>query len=271
MEQLAADFLAYVPRVLGALVIVAVGFVLGNLARPATTFALRRLRFDRACERVGLTTLMRESGISSSPSRFAGTLVFWAILLFAILAALGPLGLQFLAETLNQVVLYVPRLVVAALVLLLGTSAAGIVSEFTGRSLSEAGVGRTGPVKTLVRFGVIFVAAILAASVLGIEATILIVVAVIGLGGAALTAALAMGLGLRQLSQNVAAGRYISEGVEEGDEISVNGISGTVERIGHAMTTIRDAENGYVHLLPNSYFLEHAVRKRSSSRDVPRQ
>ncbi|QYJ14222.1 hypothetical protein Rxycam_00018 [Rubrobacter xylanophilus DSM 9941] len=265
MEQLISDLIAYVPRVLGALTIVAVGFVLGNLARPATTFALRRFRFDTTCERVGVTTLMRESGISSSPSRFAGLLVFWAILLFAVLAALGPLGLQFLAETLNQVILYVPRLVVATLILLLGTSAARVISEFAARHLIEVGVDRTGPLKTLIRFGIIFIATVLAASVLGIEATILVVVAVIGMGGAVLTAALAMGLGLRQLSQNVAAGRYISEGIKEGDEISVNGISGTVERIGYAMTVVRDADSGDAYFLPNSYFLEHAVRKRTSS------
>ncbi|MEJ7841731.1 MAG: mechanosensitive ion channel domain-containing protein [Rubrobacter sp.] len=76
-----------------------------------------------------------------------------------------------------------------------------------------------------------------------------------------MTAALALGLGLRQLSQNIVAGRYLAEGVEESDEISVNGISGIVERIGHAMTTIRTADEE-VHLLPNSQFLQYAVRKR---------
>ncbi|MGH3090021.1 MAG: mechanosensitive ion channel family protein, partial [Rubrobacteraceae bacterium] len=231
------------------------------LVRPAATFVLRRLRFDNACDRVGITTLMRESGVGGSPSRFAGNVVFWAIVLFAVLAALGPLGLESLTETLNQIVLYAPRILVAVLIILLGTSAAGVVAELARRGLAELGVNRTGPLTTLTRFGVVFISAVLAANVLGIEATILISIAIIVLGGVVLTAALALGLGLRQLSQNVAAGRYISEGIEEGDEISVNGISGTVERIGHAMTTIR-ANEDEVHLLPNSQFLNYAVRKR---------
>lgn len=260
MEQLISDFVAYIPRALGALAIIAVGVVLGFLARPAATFVLRRLRFDGACDRVGVTTLMRESGIGSSPSKFGGTVVFWAIILFAVLASLGPLGLEFLADTLNQVVLYAPRILVAALILLLGTSAAGAVAELARRGLVEFGVTRTEPLTTLVRVGVIFVSTVLAANVLGIEATILIVIAIIVLGGAVLTAALALGLGLRQLSQNVAAGRYLAEGIEEGDEISVNGVSGTVERIGHAMTTVRTTDED-IYLLPNSHFLEHAVKK----------
>lgn len=261
MEQLLSDFLAYLPQALGALAIVAVGIVLAFLIRPTTVFVLRRLRFDSACDRVGITTLMRESGVGDSPSRFAGTVVFWAIILFAVLASLGPLGLDSLADTFNQIVLYVPRILVAVLIVLLGTSAAGVVAGLARRGLVELGVSRTGPFATLARFAVIFVSAVLAANVLGIEATILISIAIIVLGGVVLTAALALGLGLRQLSQNVAAGRYLAEGIEEGDEISVNGVSGIVERIGHAMTTIR-ATDDEVHLIPNSHFLEHPVRKR---------
>jgi len=261
VEQLLSDFIAYVPQALGALALVVVGVVIASLIRPAATYVLRRLRFDNACDRVGITTLMRESGIGDSPSRFAGTVVFWAITLLAVLAALGPLGLDSLTETLNQIILYAPRILVAVLIVLLGTSAAGVVAELARRGLMELGVTRTGPLVVLVRFSVIFVSAILAANVLGIQTTILLSIVIIVLGGVVLAAALALGLGLRQLSQNVAAGRYLAEGVEEGDEISVNGISGTVERIGHAMTTIRTTDEE-VHLLPNSQFLQYAVRKR---------
>lgn len=261
MEQLLSDLLEYVPRALGALLIVAVGFVLGRLARPATTFLLRRLRFDSACDRIGLTSLMRQGGIRSSPSQFAGTVVFYAIVLFSVLAALGPLGLTFLAGTLNQVVLYAPRVLVAVLILVLGTSAAGVLGQLTRRALSEAGVRRTAGIASAVRFAVIFVAAVLAAGVLGIEATVLIVVTVVVLGGVVLTASLALGLGLRRISENVAAKRYITEGVAEGDEISVGGVSGRVERIGYAMTTLRDPATGRVYLVPNSHFLEHTVEK----------
>ena len=153
---------------------------------------------------------------------------------------------------------------VAVLTLILGAAAAGQLGQQTGRVLREVGVNRTGGLKSFVRFGVIFVAAVLAAAVLGIDVTILIVVTVIGLGAAALAAALALGLGLRELSQNVAAGRYLSEGIAEGDEISLNGISGTVERVGHAMTIVR-GPNGRVYLVPNSHFLEHVVEKQEST------
>jgi small-conductance mechanosensitive channel len=264
VNELLATFLSYLPRIIGALAIVGVGFVLAVVARRGTALLLRRLRFDEVCERAGLTALMRRGGIQSTPARFAGTIIFYAVFLLAILTALGSLGLDFLAATLNQIILYAPRVLAAVLILLFGSSAAGVVAELAVRTLSEVGVSRTEGLKSLVRFGITFVAAILAAAVLGIDVTILLVVTVIGLGAVALTVSLALGLGLRGLSKNVAASRYVSEGIEEGDEISVNGVSGTVERLGYAMTTIR-GPNGRVYIVPNAYFLEHVVEKEEAS------
>ena len=266
-NELIDAFIAYVPQIVGSIALAALGFVLALLAKRVTPFLLRRLRFDRVCESAGITNLMREGGIRRTPTQFASAVVFYAVLALALIAALGPLGLDFLARTVNQLILYAPRALVAVLVLILGTSAANFLARLTGRMLPEVGVNRTRGLTALVRFGVIFIAVILAAAVLGIDVTILITVTVIGLGAAALAAALALGLGLRSLSQNVAANRYVSEGIAEGDEISLNGISGTVERIGHAMTIIR-APDGRVYLVPNTHFLEHVVEKQASTPEV---
>lgn len=267
MNELEDVFVHYVPQILGALALVALGLVVAVLAQRVTPFLLRRLRFDQACERVGVTSLMREGGIRRSPTQFASVVVFYAILALAIVTALGLLGLDFLAATVNQLILYAPRVLVAVLALILGAAAAGLLAQLTGRVLREVGVNRTGGLKSFVRFGIIFIAAMLAAAVLGIDVTILVVVTMIGLGGAALAAALALGLGLTELSQNVAASRHISQGIDEGDEITLNGISGTVERIGHTMTTVR-GPNGRIYLIPNSHFLVNVVEKQEPMSEV---
>ncbi len=260
MDTLLQMLLAYIPRVLGAILIVAVGVVLAGLARRATAFALRRLRFDLVCDRIGVTQLLQAGGIQRAPSRFVATVVFYAIVIFAVLAALGPLGLDFLALALNQVLLYAPRLLAAVLILILGSSAAGLLAEISTSTLARAGVQRLAPIRTLVQVGVVYVAVILAAAVLGIDVTILIVITVIVLGGIALAAALAVGLGLRELSRNIAAARYVAEGIAESDEIVVGGYAGRVERIGYALTMLRGAD-GKVYLVPNGLFLTEVVQK----------
>lgn len=264
MNELVTVFVEYVPQILGAVALLVVGFVVALLAQRVTPFVLRRLRFGQVCERVGITSLMREGGIRRSPTQLASLVVFYTVLALAIVTAMGSIGLDFLAATVNQLILYAPRVLVAVLTLVLGAAAAGLLAQLTGRVLREVGVTRRGGLKSFVRVGVIFIAAILAAAVLGIDVTILIVVTIIGLGAAALSAALALGLGLREMSQNVAASRHISQGIVEGDEISLNGISGTVESIGHTMTTVRGT-NGRVYLVPNSHFLTHVVEKQEAT------
>ena len=65
---------------------------------------------------------------------------------------------------------------------------------------------------------------------------------------------------MRGLSQNIAASRYVAEGLAEGDQVSIAGVSGRIERIGHALTMVRSGD-GLVYLIPNAHFMEHVVQK----------
>ena len=107
-------------------------------------------------------------------------------------------------------------------------------------------------------------AALLAAAQLGLNTSLLLVIAVSLLATVGLIAALALGQGLVPLSGNVAASRYVQDGVEEGDMISVDGIEGTVEEIGYASVTLR-VENGDTYQIPNRTLLENVVRKKAQS------
>jgi small-conductance mechanosensitive channel len=264
VNELFGALILFVPRILGALAIGVFGIILAVIARRASQVVLNKLGLDALLERLGVTSLLREGGIQRLPSWVIGTIIFWIVLVLAILTALGSLGLDFLAETLNQVFLYAPRALAAIILLIMGTAASGLLADFVGNALDSAGVRRSNVLTSFVRYSIIFIAILLAASVLQIDITILIVVTVIVLGGAALTAALALGLGLKSLSQNVAAGRYLIEGVAEGDRIAIDGVEGTVEQIGYAITTLRNAD-GRVFLIPNAHFMEHIVEKAPRS------
>jgi len=248
----------YVPRLFGALLIVIVGLVIAVVVRAAVAFLLRRLQFDELCRRAGITRLLERGNVRRRPSQLIATLIFYAIVLFTILTACGALGLTFVAVSLNLLILYTPRLLAALALLVLGVAAAGLVAEGAERVLADLGVTRSDWGRTAIRALLILLVVIIAGGLLGIDVALLIAITVIVLSGVALTAALAIGLGLRGLSQNIAAGRYIAEGLAEGDRISVNGTSGTVERLGQAMTTLR-GDDGRLFLVPNHHFVEQVV------------
>ena len=260
MTDVLTAFFAFLPRLFGAAAILVLGILVAVVARWLVPLLLRRLRFDDLCRRAGVTSLLEQGGVRRRPSQLLGLVIAYSLVGYALLTALGAVGLTFLAGSLNVLILYAPRALTAILLVILGVAAAGLLAEAVGRLLADTGIGGVDTLRNVVRFGLIFVVAILAAALLGIDVALLIAITVIALSGLALTAALAVGLGLRGLSQNIVASRYIAEGIAEGERITINGTSGTVERVGHAMTTLR-ADDGRAFLVPNHHFLENVVEK----------
>ena len=112
-------------------------------------------------------------------------------------------------------------------------------------------------------FAAVFVvAALLAAAQLGIDISLLVLLAAVLLGTLGLVVALSLGVGLAPLSGNIAAGRYVQgNDIQVGDEISVDGVTGTIENLGYASVSLR-SEDGSLHHVPNRVLLEEIVTKR---------
>lgn len=266
MDQFTQTFAVYTPRISGALTILIAGVVLALVARRGTTRALSRLQFDQISDRIGLTAVLRQGGTQRSTSNIVGVILFYAVLVLAFVAALGPLGFGVLATRLDQILVFVPRVLAAIFVLIIGVSASGLLADLAQQVLEQVGVARTGLLATVVRVCIITIAAILAGALLNVNVALFINIIVIILGGIVATAVLAVGLGVRPLSQNVAASRYVAEGIAEGDTITIAGYSGTVERIGYAQTVIR-SDDGRTYIIPHTYFMEHVVQREATSMD----
>jgi small-conductance mechanosensitive channel len=109
---------------------------------------------------------------------------------------------------------------------------------------------------------VLVVTALLAAAQLGIDISLLVLLAAVLLGTVGLVVALSLGVGLAPLSGNIAAGRYVQgNDIQVGDEISVDGVAGVIENLGYASVTLR-SEDGSLRYVPNRVLLEGIVTKR---------
>jgi small-conductance mechanosensitive channel len=138
---------------------------------------------------------------------------------------------------------------------------AGWLAELVAREAESAGLRGTNMFRRIVFTTIVAIAALLAAEQLGLETYILILLAIVVLGTIGLVTALALGQGLALLSGNIAASRYVQDGTDVGDVISVNGIEGTVEELGYASITIR-SDDGHLYRIPNRTLLENVVRKQ---------
>lgn len=245
------------PQVGLALLVLVVGLI---VARVVSRFAVRgllRVGADRFGERFGVHDVLARAGLERSLSRLTGFALRLGLSVGAIIAALSLSGLAFLQESLNEGVLFLPRLATALALVLAGLVLAGAARQRVDRVSTQMDL--RGPLGTVAQALVIGVAGIMAMGQLGIPTAILTVLAAIVVGGAVLTFALAFGLGSRQLAATVSAGRYVSAGFQVGESVEVAGLRGEIVSI-ESSSTVLEAEDGSRTRIPNHLFLEGPVR-----------
>ena len=252
----------FIPRLLGAVVVMLVALVLAFVLRRIVSRFLASVGLDELFERTGATRSLWQLGYEGGPSRLLGLVILWGVLLTGVAGALSVLGLSSLESTMDQIVNLSGRALVALVVVIAGVMSAGWLSELVARESESAGLRGGNAFRRAVFIAVVSITGIIAAGQLGLETSVLVLFAIVLFATFGLIAAVALGGGLVPLSGNIAAGRYVQEGINVGDEISVGGIEGTVEEIGRAAVVLR-SEDGFLYRIPNRTLLEGVVRKRA--------
>jgi small-conductance mechanosensitive channel len=250
------------PKLLGAGLVLFAAFLVARLLQRLGARLLRGVGFDDVLERTGSSSSLRRMGFAGAPSLLIGYVIFWGVVLAGAAAALSVLGLSSLQENIDLIVVLAGKALVAVLILAGGLAVAGWLSNLAGQDQYEAGL-RGGDLFRRGIFAAVFaVAALLAGDQLGIDISLLVLLAAVFLGTVGLVVALSLGVGLAPLSGNIAAGRYVQgNDLEVGDEISVDGVAGIIENLGYASVTLR-SEDGSLHHVPNRVLFEGIVTKR---------
>ncbi len=120
---------AFLPRLLVAVVVVIGGWLVAKVARFAVTRALRAVNFHVLTERAGLDNFLRQGGVQGDTTTIFGWLVYWLVILAALLVAFNGLGLTYITDLLGRVVWFVPNVFVALLVIAFGSYFARFVGD----------------------------------------------------------------------------------------------------------------------------------------------
>ena len=118
----------YLPAILAAVIIFIIGWIVGVILYRIVIEVVKVLRIDDALRAAGLNEAAKEAGFNLDIGRFLGTLVMWFMVLVFLVASLDILGLNRVTIFLQQVVLlYLPQVIVAVLILILGAVIAELV------------------------------------------------------------------------------------------------------------------------------------------------
>jgi small-conductance mechanosensitive channel len=251
----------YLPRLLNALILLLLGWLLGRLGATLTNRLLTKLKFDRLLQRGGLDHILLRTGVTVQPSDVLARLVYWLLLLAFLLAAVDALGLQTAAQAIRELLDYIPHLIGAVLVVIGGGLIARFLGQVSQTLAAGAGLDFHRGLGTAVHYFLLTLTFILAASQLGLDVSFLggalaniIIVVIAALG-------LTLALGGRDLVKNMLAGIYVKEMYQLGQQIRLETYQGTLESIDTFKATIVTEDE--VVTVPNSLLINEVVASRS--------
>lgn len=261
MSTLWGKLAGFIPNLLGALLVVVLGFAVAKLLDTLLSKLLAKLGLDRLLAGTGLPRVLERAGLRSSVSTLAGRIVYWFVLLVFLVSAAESLGLQRVSATLDLFALYLPKVFGAALVLLAGVLLAQLANSLVRGAAEGVGLEYGNSLGRVAQVMVIVISLSVAIGQLEVKTDLLNIVIGIVLTSVGLALALALGLGSRAVVGQIIAGIYLRELYEVGQQIRLGEIEGVIEEIGTVKTILRD-EHGELVTLSNSLLLSEQVRSR---------
>jgi hypothetical protein len=185
----------FLPKLLLALVVVLVGWLLAKAARFAVERALRAINFNVLTERAGTDNFLQQAGMRGDTTTLFGLVGFWVVILAALIIAFNGLGLTYITDLLQRVVLFTPKLLIAMLLVIFGSYCARFVGNAVQNYCIDAQIPDADVLSRLVRYLIMTLVVMIALSHLEIGGDIVQRTFLIILAGLMLALALAFGLG----------------------------------------------------------------------------
>jgi len=201
LEEGIYQIVAFLPRLAAALGILMVGLAIAKMVERGTDAALHRIGFDRWMREGGVTEALERAGTTLDPSSVIAKLVFWTMILLVILLSANALGIAAVSILFAELLAYVPNVLAAVMVLVLGI----LLGEFIKDLVLASAGGLPGGINLAraAKAAIILLAVFMALDQLDIAQDIVLVFFIAVVGAAALAAGIAFGLGGREVAGEI--------------------------------------------------------------------
>jgi hypothetical protein len=250
------------PKIVAMVVVVVIGYVVARFVAKAITTLCDKVGLQNAADQSGLADSMHHMGLQRNVPAIIGTIVFWLLMCVFLMAGFDILGMKAVSDGMQVVVNYIPNLLVATVLVVVGLLVATFLRGVVATSADRVGISYA----EYLANGCYYVFAILtfiaAFKQLGVEFALLEQLILIAFGAVAVGFALSFGLGGRDVMAGILAGYYVRQRLHTGDHVTLGNMEGTVREVGPVATIIETEEDGLLNRrsVPNTKMLNEAVR-----------
>ncbi len=254
--------IAIAPLVVGMVVVIVIGYVIARIAGKAVAKLAEKMGLQNAAAQSGLADSMQRMGIQRNVPAIIGTIVFWLLMLVFLMAGFNILGADALTRPMETIIAYIPNLLVATVVVVVGLLVATFLRGVVATSADRVGLTYAEHLANGCYYAFALLTFIAAFNQLGVKFELLNDLILIAAGSLAVGFGLALGLGGRDVMAGILSGYYVRQRLHAGDHVSIGHLEGTVREVGPVATILETDEGGLLNRrsVPNTKMLNEAVR-----------
>lgn len=258
-ESVLSDALTFIPKAIVAVVIAVVGWLVAKAISKVVATSFDKSGLDTLIGKSQLGSALRGVGLRSAPGSLLSQIIYWMLLLIFIRTAANAAGLDDIKDVVGSVFGFLPKVLVATIITLIGFMVADLVRVTTLRTLTNFGVDYAKMLSGIL-FGFVVVLVLTAAlSQLGIETELLNASVKILLAGCAAAIAIALGMGMKGLASSMVAGVYARDLFKAGTQIELDGQVYEIAGVGPVTTKLLDKEGAFL-VIPNTRLVSENIK-----------
>lgn len=202
-SNLIQAFLLYIPSLINALLILLVGWVVAKIIQWIILRLSHAMGIDNLAKKSGVHKFLEKRGIKNGFSGILSRICFWAVMLIVLVSFFNHLGLELVSDLLNQLLLFIPNVLISCVLIIIGFYLAEFVSSLVFSSLEESNFENPELISKLVFYSIAFFTVAISLTQMGIGEHIITNIVSIFFGSIGLALAIAFGLGSKDWAESI--------------------------------------------------------------------
>jgi small-conductance mechanosensitive channel len=248
------EIAGFLPNLIATIVFIFIGLLLSKFVTKWFAKVIEKVGFNTLCDMLGIERGLKTLGFKLSPSTLVGRILYLFFVLIILVAGAETLGLDRLSSLLDEFVLYLPKLVGAMVITVIGLFIAKAVKKQVEASFENMGIEFGDAAAKMLQMLVIFITFSLVVGQLQLETELLNTIFTVLIASMGVALALALGLGTKAIANSIVSGIYAREQLLPGDEIEFDGFIGNVIQVS-TVNTIIENKDGLQMSIPNQDLL----------------
>ena len=239
LEKLIAGAQEFLPSFLGAVIVFIIGWIISKFLASIIRKLLVNMNVDKVADKLNDIDIVNQANIKIVPSKLLAKIVYYVGILVTLIASTDVLGMPEVSQTVSDIIGYVPKLISALIMLVIGVIVADFIKGLVLSTLTGLGIPSAKLIASFVFYFIFLTILISALAQAGINTNLINSNLTMILGGGVLAFALGYGFAAKDMMANYLASFYTKEKFAVGDSISVDDVSGSIIEMDSSSLTLQ--------------------------------